>query len=68
MVDRGGRRITESDAEIDFMTNERAGIDRVQEAVALAERLIAVAEELDCWVAAALVEQAKHLLVNHDGT
>ncbi len=50
------------------MTNERAGIDRVQEAAALAERLIAVAEELDCWVAAALVEQAKHLLVNRDAT
>ncbi len=48
------------------MTNERAGVDRVQAATALADRLIAAAEELDCWVAAALVEQAKHLLVNHD--
>ncbi len=46
------------------MTNERADADRVQEAVLLADRLIAAAEQLDCWVAAALVEQAKHLLAN----
>ncbi len=50
------------------MTNERAGIDRVQEARALADRLIALAEELDCWAAAALVEQAKHVLMTCNDT
>jgi hypothetical protein len=49
------------------MTNERADADRVQEAVALADRLIAAAEQLNCWVAAALVEQAKHLLATQGG-
>jgi len=48
------------------MTNERADVDRLKEAAALADRLIVLSEELDCWVAAALVEQAKRLLVMRD--
>jgi hypothetical protein len=65
-VDGGDGRITGRSAEIDVMTNERADVDRLKEAAALADRLIVLSEELDCWVAAALVEQAKHLLVMRD--
>jgi hypothetical protein len=67
-VDHGDGRSTGREAEIDCMTNERADLDRLQEAMALADRLITLSEELNCWVAAALVEQAKHLLVTqHKG-